>query len=300
MKKEIFKSFDGTELVCQLWDEVESPKGVVQLSHGMAEHIERYDAFAQYLNKNGFIVFGDNHRAHGETAGDHVGYQDGNIFEDTAQDLITITKMLKEKYNLPVVLIGHSYGSFLSQRYLELNGEAVGVILSGSAKMSGLLPAVGKMLANMIYTENNAKEPATTMDKMSFGSYNKPFAQDGEFAWLSRDLENNKKYVADPLCGTVMSNAFFKYFMDGLANMYKKENLAHIKKESKIRIFSGAKDPVGSAGKSTTALYNMYKQLGVEDVEIKLYTDARHEILNEINKEEVYKDMLDAINYFIA
>ena len=300
MKKEIFKSFDGTELVCQLWDEVEAPKGVVQLSHGMAEHIERYDAFAQYLNKNGFIVFGDNHRAHGETAGDHVGYQDGNIFEDTAQDLIAITKMLKEKYNLPVVLLGHSYGSFLSQRYLELNGDAVGVILSGSAKMSGLLPAVGKMVANIIYSEDNAKEPGTTMDKLSFGSYNKPFKADGEFAWLSRDLENNKKYVADPLSGMVMSNAFFKYFMDGLANMYKKENLALVKKDAKIRIFSGDKDPVGSNGKSPVALCDMYKGLGIADVKVKLYPDARHEILNEINKEEVYKDMLDAINYFLA
>ncbi|MBO4694626.1 MAG: alpha/beta hydrolase [Clostridia bacterium] len=300
MKKEIFKSFDGTELVCQLWDEVEAPKAVVQLSHGMAEHIERYDAFAQYLNKNGFIVFGDNHRAHGETAGDHVGYQDGNIFEDTAQDLIAITKMLKEKYNLPVVLLGHSYGSFLSQRYLELNGEAVGVILSGSAKMSGLLPAVGKMVANMIYSEKNAKEPGKTMDTLSFGSYNKPFKDDGEFAWLSRDLENNKKYVADPLSGMVMSNAFFKYFMDGLANMYKKENLALVKKDSKIRIFSGSKDPVGSNGKSPVALCDMYKALGIADVQVKLYEDARHEILNEINKEEVYKDMLDAINYFLA
>ena len=300
MKKEIFKSFDGTELVCQLWDEVEAPKGVVQLSHGMAEHIERYDAFAQYLNKNGFIVFGENHRAHGETAGDHVGYQDGNIFEDTAQDLIAITKMLKEKYNLPVVLLGHSYGSFLSQRYLELNGDAVGVILSGSAKMSGMLPAVGKMVANIIYSENNAKEPGTTMDKLSFGSYNKPFKADGEFAWLSRDLENNKKYVADPLSGMVMSNAFFKYFMDGLANMYKKENLALVKKDSKIRIFSGDKDPVGSNGKSPVALCDMYKGLGIADVKVKLYPDARHEILNEINKEEVYKDMLDAINYFLA
>ena len=300
MKKEIFKSFDGTELVCQLWDEVEAPKGVVQLSHGMAEHIERYDAFAQYLNKNGFIVFGDNHRAHGETAGDHVGYQDGNIFEDTAQDLIAITKMLKEKYNLPVVLLGHSYGSFLSQRYLELNGDAVGVILSGSAKMSGLLPAVGKMVANIIYSEDNAKEPGTTMDKLSFGSYNKPFKADGEFAWLSRDLENNKKYVADPLSGMVMSSAFFKYFMDGLANMYKKENLALVKKDAKIRIFSGDKDPVGSNGKSPVALCDMYKGLGIADVKVKLYPDARHEILNEINKEEVYKDMLDAINYFLA
>lgn len=300
MKKEIFKSFDGTELVCQLWDEVEAPKGVVQLSHGMAEHIERYDAFAQYLNKNGFIVFGDNHRAHGETAGDHVGYQDGNIFEDTAQDLIAITKMLKEKYNLPVVLLGHSYGSFLSQRYLELNGDAVGVILSGSAKMSGILPAVGKMVANIIYSEDNAKEPGTTMDKLSFGSYNKPFKADGEFAWLSRDLENNKKYVADPLSGMVMSNAFFKYFMDGLANMYKKENLALVKKDAKIRIFSGDKDPVGSNGKSPVALCDMYKGLGIADVKVKLYPDARHEILNEINKEEVYKDMLDAINYFLA
>ncbi len=300
MKKEIFKSFDGTELVCQLWDEVEAPKGVVQLSHGMAEHIERYDAFAQYLNKNGFIVFGDNHRAHGETAGDHVGYQDGNIFEDTAQDLIAITKMLKEKYNLPVVLLGHSYGSFLSQRYLELNGDAVGVILSGSAKMSGILPAVGKMVANIIYSEDNAKEPGKTMDKLSFGSYNKPFKADGEFAWLSRDLENNKKYVADPLSGMVMSNAFFKYFMDGLANMYKKENLALVKKDAKIRIFSGDKDPVGSNGKSPVALCDMYKGLGIADVKVKLYPDARHEILNEINKEEVYKDMLDAINYFLA
>ena len=300
MKKEIFKSFDGTELVCQLWDEVEAPKGVVQLSHGMAEHIERYDAFAQYLNKNGFIVFGDNHRAHGETAGDHVGYQDGNIFEDTAQDLIAITKMLKEKYNLPVVLLGHSYGSFLSQRYLELNGDAVGVILSGSAKMSGILPAVGKMVANIIYSEDNAKEPGKTMDKLSFGSYNKPFKADGEFAWLSRDLENNKKYVADPLSGMVMSNAFFKYFMDGLANMYKKENLALVKKDAKIRIFSGDKDPVGSNGKSPVALCDMYKGLGIADVKVKLYPNARHEILNEINKEEVYKDMLDAINYFLA
>ena len=300
MKKEIFKSFDGTELVCQLWDEVEAPKGVVQLSHGMAEHIERYDAFAQYLNKNGFIVFGDNHRAHGETAGAHVGYQDGNIFEDTAQDLIAITKMLKEKYNLPVVLLGHSYGSFLSQRYLELNGDAVGVILSGSAKMSGILPAVGKMVANIIYSEDNAKEPGKTMDKLSFGSYNKPFKADGEFAWLSRDLENNKKYVADPLSGMVMSNAFFKYFMDGLANMYKKENLALVKKDAKIRIFSGDKDPVGSNGKSPVALCDMYKGLGIADVKVKLYPDARHEILNEINKEEVYKDMLDAINYFLA
>ena len=263
MKTEKFKSFDGLELTCYLWDDVKDAKGVVQISHGMAEHAQRYDAFAQYLNANGFIVFADDHRAHGATAEDHVGYQDGNIFEDTAQDLIEISKMLIAKYSLPLVLIGHSYGSFLSQRYIELNGPACGVILSGSAKMAGLLPAVGKLVANMIYSEKNAKEPGTTMDKLSFGSYNKPFAADGDFAWLSRDIESNKKYIADPWCGVVMSNAFFKYFMDGLGNMYQKENLAHISKDAKIRIFSGAKDPVGSQGKSTTALYNMYKQLGV-------------------------------------
>jgi len=299
MKTEKFKSFDGLELTCYLWDDVKDAKGVVQISHGMAEHAQRYDAFAQYLNANGYIVFADDHRAHGATAEDHVGYQDGNIFEDTAQDLIEISKMLIAKYNLPLVLIGHSYGSFLSQRYIELNGPACGVILSGSAKMAGLLPAVGKLVANMIYSEKNAKEPGSTMDKLSFGSYNKPFASDGDFAWLSRDIESNKKYIADPWCGVVMSNAFFKFFMDGLGNMYQKENLAHISKDAKIRIFSGAKDPVGSQGKSTTALYNMYKQLGVEDVEIKLYPDARHEILNETNKEEVYADMLSAANYFV-
>ena len=301
MKTEIFKSFDGTELTCILWDDVKDPKGVVQLSHGMAEHIRRYDAFATYLNNNGYIVFGDDHRAHGATAGDHVGYQDGNIFEDTAKDEIEISKMLKGKYNLPIVLLGHSYGSFISQRYLELNGEACGVILSGSAKMKGLVPSMGKFVANLIYSEKNAKEPGKTMDGLSFGSYNKPFESEGEFSWLSRDLESNKKYIADPWCGVVMSNAFFKYFMDGLANMYKTEELNKVKKDAKIRIFSGSLDPVGSQGKSTTKLYEMYKlELGINDVDIKLYKDARHEILNETNKEEVYTDMLAAINYFVG
>ena len=300
MKVEQFKSFDGTMLTCYLWDDVKDAKGVIQISHGMAEHAQRYDSFAKYLNANGYIVFADDHRAHGATAGDHVGYQDGEIFEDTAKDLVEISKMLIAKYNLPLVLIGHSYGSFLSQRYIELDGPACGVILSGSAKMAGLLPSVGKMVANMIYSEKNAKEPGTTMDKLSFGSYNKPFASEGEFSWLSRDLESNKKYIADPWSGVVMSNAFFKFFMDGLKNMYKKENLALVKKDSKIRIFSGDKDPVGSNGKSPVALCDMYKALGIADVQVKLYPDARHEILNEINKEEVYKDMLDAINYFIA
>jgi len=301
MKTEKFKSFDGTVLQCYLWEDVRNPKGVVQISHGMAEHARRYDNFANFLNANGYIVFADDHRAHGETSKKQStkgvkGYHKGNIYFDTVQDEIAITKYLKEKYNLPVVYLGHSYGSMIGQRYIEECKDNAGTILSGSACMKGALLNTGAALAKMQYKMLGGEKKADLLDKMSFGAYNKPFKADKtDFAWLSRDKANVKKYILDEQCGYVMSIAFFNFFLNGLKESYLPENLAKIDKEKPIAIFSGSMDPVGGNGKLVEMLYKQYVDLGVKNVTKKLYPEARHEILNEINNKEVYEDILAKI-----
>lgn len=306
MKTEKFKSFDGTILQCYLWDNVRNPKAVVQISHGMAEHARRYDDFANYLNQNGFIVFADDHRAHGMTSTKQSakgvkGYHKGNIYFDTVQDACAITAMLKERYNLPVIYLGHSYGSMLGQRYIEECKDYTGAVLCGSAMMKGAILNMGAAISNMQYKTLGGEKTGKLLDKLSFGSYNAPFKKEKiQFAWLSRDKEQVKKYILDEQCGDVMSIAFFKFFLNGLKASYKKENLAKIDTAKPIAIFSGAQDPVGGKGKLVEKLYDQYKTLGVKDLTVKLYPDARHEILNEINRAEVYADFVARMNEMIG
>lgn len=219
MKTEKFKSFDGTILQCYLWDNVRKPKGVVQISHGMAEHARRYDNFANYLNENGFIVFADDHRAHGMTSTKQSakgvkGYHKGDIYFDTVQDECVITKMLKDRYNLPVIYLGHSYGSMLGQRYIEECKDYDGVVLSGSAMMKGPILSTGAAVANMQYKTLGGEKTGKLLDKLSFGNYNKPFKADKiPFAWLSRDKEQVKNTSstsnAVALCQLRSSNSSF-------------------------------------------------------------------------------------------
>ncbi len=306
MKNVKFVSFDGTVLQCYVWDEVRNPKGVVQIAHGMAEHARRYDNFASYLNKNGYIVFADDHRAHGMTstkqsAKSIKGYHKGDIYMDTVRDEVTITAYLKDTYNLPVVYFGHSYGSMVGQRYIEECAEHTGAILSGSAMMKGALLNTGCAIIGLQYKLCGGEKVGNLANNLSFGSYNKPFKKEKlPYAWLSRDKEQVKKYILDEQCGWVMSTAFFKWFFTGLKSSYRDENLAKIDKNKPIAIFSGDKDPVGGNGKLVKKLYEQYVNLGVKDVTMKLYPDARHEILNEINNAEVYADVLAKINEMIG
>ncbi len=305
MKTEKFKSFDGTVLQCYLWDDVRAPKGVVQIAHGMAEHARRYDDFANFLNKNGYIVFADDHRAHGMTSTKQSakgvkGFHKGDIYGDTVKDEIAITAYLKEKYQLPVIYLGHSYGSMIGQRYLQEDTLHTGVILCGSAMMKGMLLNTGCAVANMQYGILGGEKTAKSLDKMTFGAYNNPFKKEKiDFAWLSRDKEQVKKYILDEQCGYVMSIAFFKFFLNGLKKAYNSENLAKIDKSKPIAIFSGDQDPVGGKGKLVKKLYEQYKELGVTDLSIKLYEGGRHEILNETNNAEVYADFLKRIDEMV-
>lgn len=299
MKYLKFTSFDGTVLQCYLWDAVKKPLGVVQISHGMAEHARRYDDFAKYLNGKGYIVFADDHRAHGHSEKkESVGYHDGDIFSDTVTDEVKITEYLKSTYSLPVVYLGHSYGSFIGQGYLERENSAAAVLLSGTADMDGAQVKMGKTLANLQFKTVGGRKTGYLINKLSFGAYDKPFKKENyKFAWLTRDKDIARKYYEDELCGYPMSIAFSKYMFEGLLSLYTAENLAKIDKSKRVAIFGGEKDPVGGKNSSLAKkLAKRYQDLGLTNVTIKTYPDARHEILNELNRAEVYADMLAVID----
>ena len=299
METQIFTSYDGKNLSCSVWDDVKNPIGIVQIVHGMAEHSKRYDDFATYLNKHGIIVFADDHRAHGLTM-ERPNYDEGDLFNETIRDEIEITKYLKNTYHLPLIIMGHSYGSFLTQGYIQRNALNVsGAVLCGSSNMDNALARLGATISSIDYNFSKDKaKPAKQLDKLIFGGYNKNFKNENQpFAWLSKDKEQVQKYIDDELCGNVMSVAFFKYMINGAKNLYKKENLAKIPKDLPLRIMSGACDPVGGKdSKDIKKLNQMYLDLGLQNVEFQLYENDRHEILNEVDNDVVYRDTL---NFFL-
>lgn len=292
MKQLTLKAFDDTEIGINVWDEVESPIGCVQIAHGMAEHPDRYDDFAKYLNSKGYIVAADDHRGHrrGAVNGEN-GMTYGDSWNQTLKDMDTLCDYLKETYKKEVFLVGHSYGSFLSQRFVELHSDKLaGCILSGTAYMKGILIAMGECIAATQALFCGADKKGKLIDKMSFGAYNKPFTEQGQqFAWLSRDKEQVAKYEADENCGYVLCIGYYLSFFKGVMHMYGKDAKT-ISPDFKVMIAVGSDDPVSNKAVLATKLNNFYLGLGLKP-EYKVYQGARHEILNEINKDEVYQDM---------
>ena len=305
MKEFTLSTFDNSEIACYLWDDVAKPIAVVQIAHGMGEHCGRYNDFAEFLNKNGFMVIAEDHRGHGKTSGyDNRGIVEGDSYNDTVSDMIALTNYVEKKYKLPVVLFGHSYGSFLSQAYIERNGDRImGAILSGSAYMNTAQVAFGRVVAKLQQAFFGGKKPAKLIAKLSFGAYDKQFKTENQpFAWLTRDKEVVKKYLEDEFCGGAytMSIGFQKSFFCGLKTVYTDEALNSIPKTLPVLLASGDKDPVGGNGALVSKLYEEYKARGLTDLAIKLYPEARHEILNELNKDEVYADFLAFIQRVTA
>lgn len=300
MKVFDFSSHDGEKIYMYLWADVKEPKGVVQLVHGMSEHMDRYTEFAQRLNAAGYIVVGDDHRAHGKTAGEleKVGQTGiGDLFTKTVKDIQFISANTKNTYpDLPYFIIGHSYGSFLLQRYLELSSRTVdGAILMGTALMKGFNISLGRFLNK--FTKKN--KDATLFKKMTFDKYDKMF--EGEKAWLSRNLKVGEAYKQDPFCTQPYSYAFYRSLFYGLKVTYRKNELEKIDEKLPIVIMSGTADPVGGKDSSLAKkLYSLYKEKLGLCVELKLYDGARHELHNETCKDEVYNYILDFLGRAVA
>lgn len=292
MEEMKFKGYKDFELYARLYD-IKSPVAVCQIIHGMQEHSARYDNFCKFLNKNNIAVFITDTRGHGRSIKNNMaGYSDGDISKENIQDQLLVSKYLKEKYkDIPLILIGHSYGSFLSQGYINSGkGLADKVVLIGSAYTKTGLMRMGKVLANMAKFFKGRKASAKAVEKIGFGGYGKPFEDNN---WLTRDTKIWEEYKNDKYCGNPFPNAFYQSLFKMMLKNYN--NLKNVDKNLPILILSGDKDPVGGNGKLVKELYNKYKREGFKNLYIKLYEDCRHEILNELNKEEVYNDILTFI-----
>ncbi len=289
-----FTDPDGFQIFVYKWAPDDGqPKAAVQILHGAAEHALRYEGFAKFLNQSGYTVYADDHRGHGKTAGElskaGIAGEDGwnGMLKDENQ-LSAIIK--KENPGLPLFLFGHSMGSFMGQQYIQRWGNALkGVVLSGSTGLAIIpaeaLPSMEQAAAG----EGRDRLPADP--GAMFAAFNKPFepAKTG-FDWLSRDEVEVQKYVDDPWCGFAFSNGLNYGMARGINEMVDPRNQALIPIDLPVLIFSGEMDPVG-ANNGVRALEQSYKELGIKDVQMVLYPQGRHEMLNEINRDEVHRDV---------
>lgn len=296
-----FIASDSKKIQTYKWMNKDSShaKAVIQIAHGMAEHVLRYEDFAKFLTDKGFIVYGNDHRGHGNNivAPDDKGFfTDHNGFHRVVADMYELTNQIKKTYpELPIIIFGHSMGSFLTRRYIQLHGNDVdGVILSGTGGDQGIMGKIGLLVAKAEKRRIGRRTPSTLMDKLVFGKFNQQFADARtDFDFLSRDEAEVNAYIADNLCGFVCSSGFFVDLLEGINLIHQKKEIIQTPKGLPILLISGDADPVGDNGIGVKNVYELYRDIGCEHVAFKLYKEARHEILNELNKDEVHEDILN-------
>lgn len=276
-----FTSFDGKIINVYEWADVEEPKGVVQIVHGMTEHALRYEQFAKKLNSLGYVVVADDHRGHGKTDRPTLGYCQGNMFADTLKDEGAITDYFKAKYaGLKYLVFGFSYGSFITQAYLAKFGRNIdAAIIGGSNYKKDFEVYLGSFVAAVGAAFCGERAPAKLIERLSFGAYSKHF-EDGE--WLSADQGNNEMYHGDELCGFTCSFRFYADFFKGLRSLYTNSYIKALPQGLPVLLVSGEDDPVGEMGKGVKKLYRFYtEKAGMKNVELVLFPHSRHEFLNE-------------------
>ena len=294
-----FKSVDGVEIFYRVFLPESQPRAILQIFHGMAEHSARYADFANFLTDNGVAVYVSDHRGHGKTIADRKDY---GVWphRDEWWRIISDLKQLKdiavsEFPSLPYFILGHSMGSFLARTFItKYSTELSGVIISGTGTNPTAVLRFGRFVASVACAFEGKRSKASLLDKLSFGGYNKGY--NSPYQWLSRDDEQVRKYIDDDLCGGVFSNSFYRAFFSGLIYINKRSSGELINKNLKMFFVSGDKDPVGNCGVGVESAVEFYRELNIANVQMKLYPNARHEILNEINKSEVYADLLGWIN----
>ncbi|MEY9093408.1 alpha/beta fold hydrolase [Paenibacillus sp. RC84] len=272
-------------------------RGVVQIAHGMAEHALRYKRFAEKLTARGYIVYASDHRGHGRTAAhkNDLGYPGPDGFAGMTDDMIDLGRRIHEEQGgLPLYLIGHSMGSFLSQKVMYRAPQLyAGVALLGTNGPKGAILKAGILLAKMLVSRSGDRVRSRFLSHTALGSFNRPFRPNRtEFDWLSTDEAEVDKFVKDPLCGYICTTGFFKDFFIHLSDIHLKRHMRSIPKHLPVLLLAGDKDPVGGQGKGVRRLAALYRKLGLEQVDCKLYENKRHEILNEVNREEVMEDVI--------
>ena len=286
------------------WSPVGEPKAILQIVHGIAEFVERYDEFANYLTSQGYLVVAEDHMGHGKSInGDGIqGYFHGGWFNAVA-DTYHLLEMTKAEYpDVPYILFGHSMGSFMARTILckyPDSGIAAAIICGTGWQPAFAIPGLLKVM-DRVCAKTGETNPNETIHKMIFGGYNnKVEHKRTDFDWLTRDNAIVDAYIAHPLCGFVASCGLLRDMMQGILYVEQPKNLAHMKKDLPLFFIAGAADPVGSYGKGVRQAAAAYEKAGMEQVTTKIYPLCRHEILNEINRVEVYEDITRWIGKYV-
>lgn len=290
MKNIKINGYNNLPLNVYLYDEVKKPKACILVIHGMQEHGARYDDFANFLQSKGYITLVSDLRGHGLTArcSDELGRGEGDdIFSEIVEDQTILAHYLIKTYNLPLYVFGHSYGSFITQKLIQVIPSIKKAIICGTTNGDSALIGLGKTLAGVLVIFGKKDNRANIVQNMSLKSYGKGF-EDGN--WLSRDNEVWEEYKRDSLCGNAFPLSFFNSMLSNLNQLNK--NVGFVNKEMQILFICGDKDPVGSNGKHVKSLHEFYLKKGLNS-HIKIYPECRHELLNELNKKEVYNDILN-------
>ncbi len=284
------------QIYAKIWrPEGQAVKGILQISHGMIEHIERYNEFAIFLAEKGFVVVGNDHMGHGKSIA-HQG-EWGYFCEEEGsrkivQDLYTLTLKMKERYpGVPYFVLGHSMGSFMIRRYLMTYPEEVqGAIIMGTGYQSPIKLSIARWFLKRYRYFFGAKCRSAFLEKMMFGSYNKHFSKNKKGKeWLSRDEEMVQRYRNDPACSFLFTVNGIETLLETLCYIQAQENIEHFPVDMPVLIVSGSEDPVGDYSKGVKKVFKTYLKHGVKEIDLKFYEGARHEPLNETNRGEVYE-----------
>lgn len=299
MKNEFYyPSGDGkTKIHAIEWVPEGEVHAVLQMCHGMVEYIDRYHEFAEFLAKRGYYVVGHDHLGHGKSvvSNDKLGYfadTDGNVH--VVGDIHQLRVKTEQKYpGIPYFMLGHSMGSFLLRQYLGMYGEGLsGAVVMGTGHQPDVVLAAGKVLCRIIASVKGWEHRSVLVNNMAFGGFNKRFEAETDGSnWLSRNAENARNYAKDPLCTFVFTvNAYYNMFT-GIQMVNKQEREGAIPKQLPVFFVAGQDDPVGNYGKSVENISKKYIACGMKDVTLKLYPKDRHEILNEVDRALVYRDI---------
>lgn len=275
-----------------------APIGVVQISHGVSEHISRYDKFAQFLASKGFVVAGEDHLGHGKSVSVFTGqghFAEHGGWELVVGDMRKLYERLREQYfSLPIFIFGHSMGSFLTRTYIiRYHDGPDGVILCGTGQQSSFKLNAGISVANSMIKKNGATFKNERLASILFSMYNRHFKPNQTpFDWLTRDRAEIDEFCSDPNCGVVPSAALFRDMLTGIKYISSQKNLDRMNKDIPIYFISGGDDPIGDFGKGVLCTYNSFLKAGLSDVTLKLYHGSRHDLPRETNKEEVFEDIL--------
>ncbi len=303
-----FRARDGKEIFYTYWplNKDEPLRGVVQIAHGIGEHIGRYEAVALALNKQGFAVYGNDHRGHGRTANDGktLGqYKGENFWNDAVEDMHEMMELIKSEHpDTFFILVGHSLGSLLGRDFIARYGPEVdAVVISGTAGYIKVLGPAGVAITNLLVRLRGRTATSPLIESFFFDQFNRKFKPNRtKLDWLSRDPHEVDKFDKDPLRSEKFHIAILQAAAFGGKIANAPETLKKTPKNLPMYILSGDQDPVGEMGAGVKRVYKDYQKAGMKKLTLKLYPGGRHEMFNETNRTEVINDMINWINKIIV